>query len=174
MFCNKSVSADATECSSCGAALVERDAPRCAVGPSPGTVGDVRSMLEQGRQVDAVRMYREQTGTGLREATAAIEALGRIQKGPAARTYASRASRDANLNADLWALVQNGQKSEAIRLYRERTGETASRAEDAVEVLAREHGVLPGKAGCFGLVVLCLAVPALFACLTALVTCPAR
>lgn len=124
-------------------------------------------MLEQGREFDAIRMYREQTGAGLREATAAVEALEPIKKGPAARTYASRASREANLNADLWALLQNGQKSDAITLYRERTGETARRAEHAVEVLIREHGVAPGAAGCFGLVALFVAVPTLVACLLA-------
>jgi ribosomal protein L7/L12 len=125
------------------------------------------SMLEQGRRIDAVRMYREQTGAGQREAALAVEALGRAASAPATRTYASPASRDANLKADLWALIQNGQTIEAIQFYRRRTGESINRAKDAVEALAREHGVVPARVGCFGLIVLCLAFPTILVFLVA-------
>jgi ribosomal protein L7/L12 len=162
-FCDKSVSAGSTKCPTCGAALGGRDAASPAERASSGTLGDVKSMLDQGRKIDAVRIYGEQTGAGLREATLAVEALARIEKSPAARTFASRTSWDANLKADLWALIQHGRKIEAIDLYREQTGESVQRARDAIEVLGREHGVLSPRAGCFGLIVLCLVFPPLLA-----------
>jgi len=165
VFCNETVSADHVDCSNCGAALAPRDAAPVAERASSATIGDVVSMLEQGRKSDAVRMYREQTAAGRQQAAAAVEAIERAAKTPAART--SRASRDANLKADLWALIQNGQMIEAIQLYRQRTGESIKRAKDAVEALARERGVVPARAGCFGLIVLCLAFPALLAFLAA-------
>lgn len=167
IFCHEPVSADSANCPQCGAALSQRDAAPIAERASSATVGDVTSMLEQGRRIDAVRVYREQTGAGQREATLAVEALGRVTSAPATRTYASPASRDANLKADLWALIQNGQKIEAIQLYRQRTGESMKTAKDVVEALAREHGVVPARAGCFGLILLCLAFPTLLVFLVA-------
>src|SRR5260221_14231914 len=106
-FCNQSVSAKSTKCPKCGAALFQDHAAPPAGGRSSGTDGDVVSMLEQGRKGDAVRMYREQTGAGLREATAAVDVLERGEIVPAARNYAASANVDADLNSDLWALVQS-------------------------------------------------------------------
>ena len=163
VFCNEPVSVDHVDCSNCGAALAPRDAAPVAERASPATIADVVSMLEQGRKSDAVRMYREQTGTGQQEAAAAVEAIERAAKTPSARICASRASRDANLKADLWALIQNDQKSEAIQLYCRRTGESIRRARNVVDALAREHVLAPGRAGCFTLIALCLAAPALLA-----------
>ena len=160
-FCNARVSAADTECPNCGAALAVRDRLPAAERASWGTVGDVASMLEQGRRIDAVRMYREQTGAGLQEASAAVEALGQIEKSSTRRTYVSRASSAANLESDLWALIQMGQRARAIEVYRERTGESAQRAKDVIEVLARERGVAAGGTGCFGLMVLCLSIAVL-------------
>jgi len=118
-------------------------------------------MLQQGRKRDAVRIYREQTGTGLREATDAVEALERTGNLPAASKYMASAAVDADLKADLWALMQNGQKTEAVKLYRERTGCTLRNAKEIVEGVAREHGFVVQASGCLGMLVLCLAVPGL-------------
>ena len=163
VFCNQSVSAGSTKCPKCGAALGARDAATAADPASSGTVDDVVSMLEQGRKSDAVRVYREQTCAGVREATAAVDAIDRIEKAPLANSYASRASREANFKADLWALIQNGQKIEAIDLYRKLTGQSLQKAREAVESLTREHGGGARGTGCFGALVLCLAPVALLA-----------
>jgi len=167
VFCNQSVSRTTTQCPQCGAALFPGDLARPAPTASSATEGAVVSMLEQGRKGDAVRIYREQTGAGLRAATDAIDAIQRVEETPTARTYVASSSVDADLKGDLWALMQNGQKTEAIRLYRERTGCSLRTASEIVEGVSQEHGVVPGgaRAGCLGLAVLCLAVPGLFACL---------
>jgi ribosomal protein L7/L12 len=166
-FCNQSISAKSTKCPKCGAALFEDRAAPSAGRASSGTDGDVVSMLEQGRKGDAVRIYREQTGAGLRAANDAIDAIQRVEETPTARTYVASSSVDADLKADLWALMQNGQKTEAIRLYRERTGCSLRTASEIVEGVSQEHGVVPGgaRAGCLGVLVLCLAVPGLVASL---------
>lgn len=124
-------------------------------------------MLQQGRKRDAVRIYREQTGSGLREATDAVEALECADKLPAASKHVASAAIDADLKADLWALLQSGQKIEAVKLYRERTGCALRQAKDTVEAVAREHGVVVQRSGCLGVLVLCLAVPGLIIALIA-------
>jgi len=56
------------------------------------------------------------------------------------------AADDTNLEAELRALLTEGRKIEAIKLYRERTGLGLQEAKDAVEAIAAAHG-LPGAAG---------------------------
>ena len=134
------------------------DVARRAEAASSGTEGDIISMLEQGRKIDAIRMYREQTGAGLREAKDAVEALERGENLPAAARPAGSAGVRADLKADVWALMQDGQKIQAIKFYRERTGCGLKQAKDAVEAVAREHGVAPKAAGCLGMILFWLAL----------------
>jgi len=158
VFCNQPVSAGATKCPKCGADLFPADIARAADLASPATEGDVVSMLQQGRKIDAIRIYREQTGAGLREAKDAVEALERGENLPAAARAAGSPGVRADLKADVWALLQDGQKIQAIKFYRERTGCGLKQAKDAVEAVGREHGVEPGTAGCLGVILFCLAL----------------
>jgi ribosomal protein L7/L12 len=158
VFCNQPVSPGSTKCPKCGADLFPADVARQADVASPGTEGDIVSMLEQGRKIDAIRMYREQTGAGLREAKDAVDAIERGENLPAAARATGSAGVRADLKADVWALVQDGQKIQAIKFYRERTGCGLKQAKDAVEAVAREHGVAPNTAGCFGMILFWLAL----------------
>jgi len=160
-FCNHTVSANSTKCSECGAALFENQAVRAASRSSSATDGDVVSMLEQGRKGDAVRMYREQTGAGMREAIAAVDLLERGENAPAARSNATSTNMDADLKSYLWALLQTGQKNEALTLYRARTGGTPRTARAAVAAVAREHGIEAQRSGCLSVLVMCVAVTGL-------------
>jgi ribosomal protein L7/L12 len=168
-FCNESVSITGTKCPRCGASLFVDDLAPVADTASSATEGDVVSMLQQGRKRDAVRIYREQTGAGWREATDAVQALERTDNLPAASKHVASAAAavDADLKADLWALLQSGQTFEAVKLYRERTGSTLRTAKDTVEAVAREHGVVVQGSGCLSVLVLCLAVPGLIIALIA-------
>ena len=152
VFCNQSVSSGSTKCPKCGADLFPADVARPSDAASSATEGDIVSMLEQGRKIDAIRMYREQTGAGLREAKNAVEAIERGENLPAAARAAGTAGVRADLKADVWALVQDGQYIPAIKFYRERTGCGLKQAKDAVDAVAREHGVAPKAAGCFGMI----------------------
>lgn len=161
IFCNQSVSEKVTKCPGCGAALFEDDVAPAADSASSTTEEAVVSMLQQGRRTDAVRIYREQTGAGLREAIGAVDLLDESEDVPAAGKYAASAAVDADLAADLWALLQNGQRIAAVKFCRERTGSTLRQARETVAAVAREHGEVPQGSGCFGVLVLCLALSGL-------------
>jgi hypothetical protein len=52
------------------------------------------------------------------------------------------------LDREVRALMERGQKIEAIRLYRERTGVSLKEAKDYVEALGLRHGIKPANVGC--------------------------
>jgi ribosomal protein L7/L12 len=100
----------------------------------------VRDLLRAGRKIDAIKVYRDQTATGLREAKQAVE----------------QASGDGRLEAQIEALVRHyglvvpdtvpdqvrallraGQKIEAIRVYRQAHGCQLKDAKDAVDAMER-------------------------------------
>ena len=55
------------------------------------------------------------------------------------------------------SLLERGQKIEAIKLYRERTGAGLKDSKDAVEALAERRGIVISQgAGCFGVVLVAL------------------
>ncbi|NJN97033.1 MAG: hypothetical protein HC875_24520 [Anaerolineales bacterium] len=43
--------------------------------PAPAYIGQIRSLLQQGNKIEAIKIYREATGVGLAEAKAAVEAI---------------------------------------------------------------------------------------------------
>ena len=45
----------------------------------PGAPGSIEAALAAGRKIDAIKLYREQHGVGLKEAKEAVEALQRSQ-----------------------------------------------------------------------------------------------
>jgi ribosomal protein L7/L12 len=47
------------------------------IEPPESSVPGVVAELEQGRKIQAIKIYREQTGAGLAEAKAAVEAIAR-------------------------------------------------------------------------------------------------
>jgi large subunit ribosomal protein L7/L12 len=111
----------------------------------------LRSLLAEGRKIEAIKVYREATGAGLAEAKDAVEALEAGQKLPSSAVF------DQESEKDIVALLEQGQKIEAIRIYREKTGAGLKEAKDAVEALAAKHGLPAGRSGCAGVVLLCLA-----------------
>ncbi len=58
------------------------------------------------------------------------------------------------IEAEVLAILENGRKIEAIKLYRERTGAGLKEAKDAVEALARQHGIGASGSGCAGAVLM--------------------
>ena len=107
-----------------------------------------------GRKIEAIKLYRERTGAGLKEAKDAVEA---IERGDMARMPGGI---EGPLEAGLLGLLREGRKIEAVKRYREATGAGLKEAKDAVEALASRHG-LPATSrgsGCLGLIVLALVV----------------
>jgi len=110
----------------------------------------LRMLLAEGQKIEAIKVYRERTGAGLAEAKDAVEALEAGQRLPSQAI-------DRGFESELVALLEQGQKIEAIRLYRDKTGAGLKEAKDAVEALAAKHGLPVGRSGCAGVVLLCLA-----------------
>jgi ribosomal protein L7/L12 len=117
---------------------------------SPGTGGDIATWLRQGRKIEAIKLYRAQTGVGLAEAKAAVEAMERgapLPPGPDAPA-------PEGIDGRLWELLKKGQKIEAIKLYRDETGVGLAEAKAAVEAIAGQHGIPMKSAGCAAMILL--------------------
>lgn len=95
---------------------------------------EVMRLIKKRRKIEAIKVYREHTGCGLKEAKDTIDALERGQPVPAAQQNARFAPPNAG---QLESLVYAGQKVEAIRLYREQAGCSLREAKEAVEAFER-------------------------------------
>ncbi|MBI3866789.1 MAG: ribosomal protein L7/L12 [Planctomycetia bacterium] len=107
--------------------------------------------MQRGEKIQAIKIFREQTGVGLAEAKAAVEQIERTGPGPAVPPKA------ADLEKQVLDLMAADRKIAAIKVYREQTGAGLKEAKDAVEALAARHGIAPVGTGCFGMLVLVLA-----------------
>ncbi|MCA9129674.1 MAG: hypothetical protein KDB22_21455 [Planctomycetales bacterium] len=117
----------------------------------------IRRLLQEGKKIEAVKLYREETGTGLAQAKEAVESIGDglVPERPA-RTDASN-----ELERQVLNLVGRGEKIEAIRLYREQTGVSLKESKDAVDALCQQQRIpAPLRVGCFGVILLVAAIVA--------------
>ena len=136
-FCDHDNPPGVRSCQYCGADFPDSSGP--APGPQDNLERRVRDLLAVGRKIEAIRVYREQTGTGLKEAKDAVEAIQRGVPAPLS------AGVDESFRSELVSLLDRGQKIEAIKLYRERTGAGLKEAKDAVEAIQR--GQAPALTG---------------------------
>ncbi|MBL9094727.1 MAG: ribosomal protein L7/L12 [Planctomycetaceae bacterium] len=153
----------AARCDKCKAWLVQSaelpppvgSAPAPAVPKSaaaaidPEMVDEILALVRDGRKIEAIRIFRETTGCGLREAKDAVEAMeaGR-QTLSEGRVPPPPATMEEN---EILELVRAGNIIAAIKLHRERTGDGLKESKEAVEALARAHGIArPQQVGCGG------------------------
>ncbi len=109
----------------------------------PDVVDEALRICQQGNKIAAIKHVRQRTGLGLREAKDVVEAAERGERqriAPAApaTTAAAAAGNGSNGaldDAELRALVAEGQKIEAIKRVREHTGWGLAEAKDYVEGL---------------------------------------
>ena len=115
---------------------------------------EVRELLASGNKIAAVKRYREETGLGLAEAKAAVEAL------EAGNSLAdSVTSDDADLTDQVVSLLERGKKIPAVKLYRDLTGVGLKDAKEAVERIGEQNGIpLTSGSGCLGVVLLIVGV----------------
>jgi hypothetical protein len=105
---------------------------------------EVRSLLEQERKIEAVKLYRERTGANLLEAKNAVEA---IEAGTTPR------SEDGNdLESEVMRHLRKGETLAAVALYSQRKGVSQVDAEQAIELLAAKAGLQSRRAGCLGVI----------------------
>lgn len=129
----------------------------------------IETDLRAGRMISAIKTYREATGTGLKVAKDAVEAMAAgLHTSASGSADLSDADRDA-IHADLFA----SRKIPAIKTYRAATGAGLKAAKDAVEAMeAQLRASSPGrfteppaKGGCLPMLLLALPAPAALAAL---------
>ena len=111
-----------------------------------GLEAELRDHLANGNKIEAIKLYREQTGAGLNEAKEAIETLERDETLPIPEQRIS-----LSVENEVVSLLEQGRKIEAIKRYREQTGVGLKEAKVAVEEIARQRGISTGS-GCFGVI----------------------
>ena len=92
---------------------------------------NVLAALKRGRTVEAIKLLREATGLGLKEAKDAID--GHTSGEPIALSV--RSGSLESLPPEVLAELRQGKKVEAVRLMRAKTGLGLKEAKDAVERL---------------------------------------
>jgi len=131
--CNYDVHPSIGQCPHCGAPMDK---------PNADLEQQVRALLDDGQKIAAVKLYKDQTGVGLAEAKAAVEAL-EAGAGPPS---------SSDMEAELLRLLGRGDKLEAVKLYRDQKGVSLLEAKQAVESLAARHGLETQRGGCLGVV----------------------
>ncbi len=103
-----------------------------------GQFGEVARLVQAGQKIEAIKRYRELTGVGLKEAKDAVEQLAEGKVLQVSRLIVqtgavSTGTLDGAARAEIRRLLVSGNKIEAIKLYRQRTGLGLKEAKDAVE-----------------------------------------
>lgn len=94
---------------------------------------EVSAAAQRGDKIEAIRLLREATGLGLREAKEAVEAGAMASASPAAIDSA------ASLPAPVVAALHRKRDIEAIRLLREHRGIGLKEAKDVIDAYRREQ-----------------------------------
>lgn len=136
-FCDNNNPADVTRCTNCGAEL-----PGSLQAGHKSLEVTLTDLIQTGQKIEAVKQYRERTGSGLKEAQDAVEALERGERLPTPKANLT------TVDQDVVSLVRDGKKIAAIKLYRDKTGVELAEAKAAVEALATEYGVQARGSGC--------------------------
>ena len=96
----------------------------------------IARLLAQGGKLEAIKLMREKTGMGLAEAKQAVEAIGREEAiVPPAPGLAATIERAQRMSEEVRRLAARGQKIEAIKLLREKSGIGLKEAKDLVDRL---------------------------------------
>jgi len=108
--------------------------------PATSLPADVLAALQRGDTVTAIKLLRESNGLGLKEAREAVDAHLRGKPMPLAAREALNSQRHGTkpgvspeISAEVNTALQQGNKLEAIRLLREKTGLDLAAAKEAVE-----------------------------------------
>lgn len=104
-----------------------------ALPPDP-LPADVLAALQRGGTIEAIKLLRESTGLGLKEAKDIIDRHASGQE-----VSVSAGVTPAAIPPDVAALMLQGNKIDAIRLLREQTGMGLKEAKDAVEAIQERN-----------------------------------
>ena len=97
---------------------------------------EVVRLLAQGGKMEAIRLMRDRTGLTLAAAKDAVETIGKDEAiVPPARSLAATIRRAQEMSEEVQQLVAKGQKIEAIKVIREKSGLGLKEAKDLVDRL---------------------------------------
>ena len=100
---------------------------------------DVLAALAEGETIAAIKLLRERTGLGLKEAKEVIDQ--HLSGNPVALAAGARVGMgEVPLPATVVAALQGGNKIEAIRLLREATGLGLKEAKDVIDASSNSRG----------------------------------
>ncbi len=107
-----------------------------APGNPEALTGQVQALLAQGKKIEAIKLAREKTGFPLE---AAKDVMETIEKGGVSAhvsfSFKTTITQAKELNDQVQHLVAQGNKIEAIKLIRSRTGLGLKEAKDLVDRL---------------------------------------
>jgi ribosomal protein L7/L12 len=107
---------------------------------------EIQELISAGRKIEAIRIYRERYGVGLKEAKEAVEALERGESPTwAPSPSSSRLSEDPAFASTIDASLRKGQLLQAIKQYRDRYPVGLKEAKEIIEARARELGPAVGS-----------------------------
>lgn len=116
---------------------------------------EIRQLLASGNKIEAIKRYREETGTDLAEAKAAVEAMT-FGEGSGSRLPPD----DPELMDEVVNLLGEGKPLPAIKLVRERTGMGLKESKELVDRIGEDNGILTQSgSGCLGIILIGAAVP---------------
>jgi hypothetical protein len=96
----------------------------------------VRQLVSEGQKIEAIKLVREQTGLGLKEAKDAVEAIERGESPLLTLHTTVVAHGVSGVDLDeINELLLQDKKIEAIKLYREQTGVGLKEAKDAIKAI---------------------------------------
>lgn len=142
--CGAPVDVDERACPYCGAAIVGGSDPTLLGGlgsAAPDVFSEVREQIKRGKKIEAIRIYREITGSSLKDAKDAVQAieLGRPVPAPAQAVAggvgAAAFASSAEAMDEIKRLLRSGNKIEAIRVHREAFNTGLKDAKDAVDAI---------------------------------------
>ena len=98
-FCNHTNPAGATRCMDCGAEL-----PGSLEAGHKSLADTLTTLIQSGQKIEAIKQYRERTGSGLKEAKDAVEALERGEQLPTPKGILT------TVDQDVVSLVRDGRR----------------------------------------------------------------
>lgn len=99
----------------------------------------IAELIQQGRKIEAIKLLRETTGIGLKEAKEAVEQLSGETTG-SAQARPEPMPRPGSVSEEVQNLAHQGNKIEAIKLLREQTGMGLKEAKQRVDAVTGSRG----------------------------------
>ncbi len=100
-----------------------------------GEMEEVLRLIQAGQKINAIKAYREITGTGLKEAKEAVDRMATGANEPLPQTPSVQSRPDLVDPEKLQRLIREGHKIEAIKYLREQRGIGLREAKDATDWL---------------------------------------